>query len=389
MTRPLRVIHCLRSPIGGLFRHVRDVIAGQVGQGIEVGLITDANTGGPAACAALEALEPLCALGVLRVDMSRLPSLTDIAAYRIIKDHLADLEPEIVHGHGAKGGAFARLCAGPNGPKAIYTPHGGSLHYSAATPVGAAFLGLERLLKRRTAGFIFVAEFERDAYRAKVGEVTAPQTIVHNGIAEDELVPVSVNPDAADFVFIGELRELKGVDLVIQGLADLNTKRPTTAVLAGTGALEQNLRQLAQARGITDKIKFVGLQPARKAFAMGRVLILPSRAESFPYAVLEGMGAAKPIITTNVGGIPEMFGPLAPSLLPPDDQAAVSAAMEQAMRNEDALVSQAETLNARAGELFSLERMVQGVCAFYGAILQEKPGLAPSSLGASRAETSA
>ncbi|MCP5081878.1 MAG: glycosyltransferase family 4 protein [Alphaproteobacteria bacterium] len=389
MTRPLRVIHCLRSPIGGLFRHVRDLIAGQVDRGIEVGLICDANTGGAAACAALEQLEPLCALGLLRVEMSRLPSLTDIAAYRIIKDHISDLEPEILQGHGAKGGAFARLCSGRNGPKAIYTPHGGSLHYSATSPVGAAFLGLERLLKRRTSGYVFVAEFERDAYRAKVGPVTCPQTIVHNGIADHELLPVALMPDAADFVFIGELRELKGVDLVIKGLAELNKKRPATAVLAGTGALEQDLRILAQTYGIEDQITFAGLQPARTAFAMGRVLILPSRAESFPYAVLEGMGAAKPIITTNVGGIPEMFGDQASSLLPPDDAAAVSAAMEQAITDGAALVSQAETLHARAGQLFSLDRMVQGVCEFYSAILQEKPHLAPSSLGASRAENSA
>ena len=120
-----------------------------------------------------------------------------------------------------------------------------------------------------------------------------------------------------------------------------------------------------------------------------RVLILPSRAESFPYAVLEGMGAAKPIITTNVGGIPEMFGDAASGLLPPDDAAAVSAAMKQAMTDEAALVSQAETLHTRAGQLFTLDRMVHSVCEFYAAILQEQPDRAPASLAASRAENSA
>ncbi len=389
MTRPLRVIHCLRTPVGGLFRHVRDLIAGQVERGIEVGLICDANTGGEAARAVLADLEPICALGLLRVEMSRLPSLSDFSAYRAIKEHLSALEPEIIHGHGAKGGAFARLCAGKGGPKAIYTPHGGSLHYSAASPVGAAFLGLERLLKRRTSGFVFVAEFERAAYKQKVGAVTCPETIVHNGIAKSELIPVEVAPDAADFVFIGELRELKGVDLVIEGLAELNKTRPTTAVLAGTGALEQNLRNLAQTHGIADQIKFLGLQPARKAFAMGRVLILPSRAESFPYAVLEGMGAGKPIITTNVGGIPEMFGEEASSLLPPDDAAAVTEAMKSAVNDPAALVSQAETLHARTSRLFSLDHMVQGVCEFYGTILREEIRAVPASLGQSRAETPA
>ncbi|MEM8646683.1 MAG: glycosyltransferase family 4 protein, partial [Pseudomonadota bacterium] len=317
MTRPLRVIHCLRSPVGGLFRHVRDLVCGQVARGIEVGLICDANTGGDAARAALAELEPRCALGLLRVDMGRLPGPADFTTYRIIKEHVRELEPQILHGHGAKGGAFARLNAQSGGPKAIYTPHGGSLHYSPTSPVGAAFLGLERLLKRRTSGFIFVAEFEREAFRAKAGAFSAPSTIVHNGISDEELVPVTLEPDAADFVFIGELRDLKGVDLVIKALAEINQTRSATAVLAGTGALEQDLKNLAQDAGISDKVKFLGLYPARKAFAMGRILILPSRAESFPYAVLEGLGAKKPILTTHVGGIPEMFGDGAKDLLPP------------------------------------------------------------------------
>ncbi len=387
MTRPLRVIHCLRSPVGGLFRHVRDLVNGQAERGIEVGVICDANTGGEAARAHLAELEPRCALGLLRVDMGRLPGPGDFATNRIIKDHVRALEPEILHGHGAKGGAFARLNAKPQGPAAIYTPHGGSLHYSPTSPVGAAFLGLERLLKRRTAGFIFVAEFERDAFRAKAGAFQAPSTIVHNGISAEELVPVTLAPDAADFVFIGELRDLKGVDLVIEALAELNRSRPVTAVLAGEGALEQNLKKLAQQSGISDKVTFLGLQPARKAFAMGRILVLPSRAESFPYAVLEGLGARKPLLTTNVGGIPEMFGPAAKNLLPPGDGAALLTAMAQALEDDTPLVSQAETLHRRAGELFSAERMVERVIEFYQGILQDNPRPHAAPLTPSRAET--
>ncbi|MEM8685896.1 MAG: glycosyltransferase family 4 protein [Pseudomonadota bacterium] len=389
MTRPVRVIHCLRSPVGGLFRHVRDLVYGQAGRGIEVGLICDANTGGDAARAALGELERSCALGLLRVDMGRLPGPGDLATHRIIKEHVRELEPQILHGHGAKGGAFARLNARPDGPKAIYTPHGGSLHYSPTSPVGAAFLSLERLLKRRTAGFIFVAEFERDAFCAKAGAFRAPSTIVHNGISDDELVPVRLAPDAADFVFMGELRHLKGVDLVINALAELNRSRPVSAVLAGTGALERDLKNQTQRAGLSDKVRFLGLQPARKAFAMGKVLVLPSRAESFPYAVLEGLGAHKPMITTRVGGIPEMFGDAAANLLPPGDGPALTRAMAEALEDDTHLVSQAETLHRRAGKLFSAERMVDRVAEFYSRILQENMRPHPAALTTSRAETSA
>ena len=51
--------------------------------------------------------------------------------------------------------------------------------------------------------------------------------------------------------------------------------------------------------------------PAREAFALGKVMVVPSYGESLPYVVLEAGAAAKPLIATNVGGIPEIFGPQA------------------------------------------------------------------------------
>ncbi len=49
--------------------------------------------------------------------------------------------------------------------------------------------------------------------------------------------------------------------------------------------------------------------PARRAFALGRILVVPSRAESLPYIVLEGAAAGIPMIATAVGDIGEIFGP--------------------------------------------------------------------------------
>jgi hypothetical protein len=54
----------------------------------------------------------------------------------------------VMHGHGAKGGAFVRLMPAPRAIR-VYTPHGGSLHYGRNTLRGTVYGGLERVLMRR------------------------------------------------------------------------------------------------------------------------------------------------------------------------------------------------------------------------------------------------
>ncbi len=56
---------------------------------------------------------------------------------------------------------------------------------------------------------------------------------------------------------------------------------------------------------------------------MGRMLVMPSRAESLPYVALEAAAAGVPIIATDVGGVHEIFGPHSAHLIPPDDLGAL------------------------------------------------------------------
>ena len=97
--------------------------------------------------------------------------------------------------------------------------------------------------------------------------------------------------------------------------------------------------------------------------------MLPSRAEAFPYAVLEAAGAKLPLITTRVGGIPEIFGPQESTLLPPDDESSVAKAMRAALQDPAKQLSQAETLHQRVAEHFNVNRMVGNICSFYEMVL--------------------
>jgi glycosyltransferase involved in cell wall biosynthesis len=98
-------------------------------------------------------------------------------------------------------------------------------------------------------------------------------------------------------------------------------------------------------------------------------MVAPSRAESLPYIVLESAAAAVPLITTNVGGIPEVFGPQAARLVPPGDAAALARAISSALADPAALRNETLTLRARVQAEFSADVMAEHVLAAYGEAL--------------------
>jgi glycosyltransferase involved in cell wall biosynthesis len=105
--------------------------------------------------------------------------------------------------------------------------------------------------------------------------------------------------------------------------------------------------------------------PARAAFARGRLLVVPSRAESLPYIVLEAAAAGIPMITTKVGGIPEIFGPDAAELIPPGDPEALARAIGNALQDQHLTRAAASRLQARVHDGFSAEVMTEAVLAAY------------------------
>ena len=362
--KPLRILHVLRSPVGGLFRHVLDLARGQAARGHQVGIVADAATGGVRADAAFAALAPHLALGVTRVPMSRDLGLSDVAALRHVAQRARATGAEVLHGHGAKGGAYARLLG--TGAIRVYTPHGGSLHYSRGTPIGFVYLTLEQVLMRRTELFLFESRYGCDVFAAKVGAPRALVRVVHNGVTEDEFADVVPQADATDLVFIGELRQLKGVDVLIDALALLARGGGTvSATIVGAGPDAEHFRSQAERLGLVSSIHFAGAMPARAAFARGHLMVAPSRAESLPYIVLEAAAAAVPLITTNVGGIPEIFGPQAARLVAPGDAPALAQAIRSALAEPAELRNQTLTLRARVREEFSAAAMTDAVLAAY------------------------
>jgi glycosyltransferase involved in cell wall biosynthesis len=370
----LKILHILRAPLGGLFRHVLDVARGQSQRGHRVGLIVDSTTGGARADAILAELAPSLALGLERTAITRELGPSDLPALRRISRRIKLLAPDVLHGHGAKGAALARLA--PSAPHAIrvYTPHGGTLVYRPGTFVGGFYRSLEWLLKWRTDLFLFESGYAASLFRAEMGRPPAMVRVVHNGVGEAEFAPVASRADGADIVCVGELRPVKAIDILIEALALLKRSgRRVTAVIAGEGPESATLKALARRLEIADQVRFIGYCPAREAFAMGRMLVIPSRAESLPYVVLEAAAAGVPIIATAVGGVPEIFGPQADALIPPEDVAALAGAIAAALDDPGHAQRVAAAVRTRVRGEFSSTVMVEaGLAAYREAIAMRK-----------------
>jgi glycosyltransferase involved in cell wall biosynthesis len=274
--------------------------------------------------------------------------------------------PDVLHGHGAKGGACARLAPTPKTTIRVYTPHGGSLHYAPGTLRGTIYGTLERALMRRTDLLLFESAYARATYAARIGMPSGLVRVVCNGVGESEFAPVTPSADATDFLFIGEFRRLKGVDLLLDALASLRRSgRAVTLTIVGDGPDAEALRAQAAGLDLTEAVRFAGYRPAREAFSLGRILVLPSRNESLPYVVLEAAAAGVPVIATRVGGIPEIFGPLSHRLVPPEDSAALATATAAAIDDPAGLRAATDIIRERVRQLFSLETMVAGVLDAY------------------------
>lgn len=376
MTNPLRILHVLRAPVGGLFRHVGDLARAQVARGHQVGILADSEASDRLTESRLASLDADMPLGVARVPMAREIGLGDYRASRATARHAFSISADVLHGHGAKGGAYARLAAArmkKAGRRvgAYYTPHGGSLHYAPTSLKGIVFMALERHLASHTDAIIFESAYSSRIYAENVGmPAHLASSIIPNGIRADELEPVRASNDAADFVFVGELRKLKGVDLMLRALAAIEAPRRPTAVIVGDGPDGAEFRDLADRLDLSERVRFPGAMPARQAFALGRTLVMPSRAESFPYVVLEAGGAALPMIATSVGGIPEIAAGSSLRLVESENVEALTAAMLRNLEDPAGAAADAASLRDVIAARYSVDVMTNAVLDLYATTLR-------------------
>jgi glycosyltransferase involved in cell wall biosynthesis len=382
---PLRILHVFRAPLGGLFRHVIDLATEQVARGHDVGLFFDSSSVCERVTQAVSCIPGGLSLGVTGFPIRRNPHLGDVPAIAHFVKKVSELKPDVVHGHGSKGGLYARLpglLRPERGPVRAYTPHGGSFNYMPGSLQHRVFMATEKLLTFSTDVFLFESAYIAGRFDKFVGARHAVRRVVANGIGRAEFTPVPPNLGAADFLYVGELRAAKGIDTLLDAIALVGRTlgEIPRAVLVGSGPDKDILLARARRLGIAERISFPGQLPVREAFKLGRIMVVPSRAESLPYVVLEAAGARMPLISTNVGGIPEIFGPYRDRLGPSDDPSDLCARMLAMLRLAPAdRQRQCEDLAAYVEQHFSIRTMVDAVMEGYGEAIAKRAPERPTA----------
>ncbi len=218
---------------------------------------------------------------------------------------------------------------------------------------------------KQSACLIAVSESVRNTVAHVVGSGNHNLSVISDGVdpAEFTLPDPSHRRDPHQLLFVGAIRPIKGLDVLLRALrvlADRGRKERLLVVgEAFYGAYHQEevrLKRLVQDLGIADRVQFVGKQlPPQLALTMGRsaVLVLPSRIEAFGLVLVEALACGTPVVATRSGGPEEIVNGRVGVLVPPEDPEALASGIEQVLDRRDSF--DPRELRAHALEKFGIE----------------------------------
>jgi glycosyltransferase involved in cell wall biosynthesis len=174
---------------------------------------------------------------------------------------------------------------------------------------------------------------------------------------------------------IGALVDAKGQHCLVEAIPMVLKEVPDAKfVIVGGGKLEAKLKALAAQRGVSDSVFFPGHREDIGGFLDAfDAFVLPSRMEGLNNSVIEAMMVGKPVIGTDVGGIPEIIEHEKTGLLiPPGDHAALAEAIVNIVNDSEKAAALASEGRDFALRRFTAERMVSDPIGVYDKLLRDR-----------------
>ena len=138
---------------------------------------------------------------------------------------------------------------------------------------------------------------------------------------------------------------------MLEALHRVRQSTMARALIVGEGPDAAAFRKLAADLRLGEGVTFFNGMPVNQALTRGRCVVVPSRAESLPYVVLEAASAGAPLIATHVGGVPEIVAGTDTRLVPAEDVGALAAAMRAVLDDPLAAASCQQAVNAQRRRL--------------------------------------
>jgi glycosyltransferase involved in cell wall biosynthesis len=315
----LRIAHVAApAAFGGLERVVEALAAGQAERGHAVHLVAILDPG-----AEPPLLEALRQSGV-RVHAVVPPRRAYRCERAEVRSLLARIRPDVVHTHGYRADVLHGGVARSLGIPTVSTVHG----FTGGDWKNRLYEAIQaRMLRRYDAVAAVSAPLARSLARAPVTVIRnawRPPTPLSRREARERL-------DIAEGTFaigwVGRLSREKGLDLLVEALPHL-ADLPNRLVVMGDGPERDGVARRAKDLLVADRIDWRGMvpdagrwMPAFDAFA------LSSRTEGTPVTLLEAMAAETPVVATAVGGVPDVVSVAEVLLVPPENPAALAAAI--------------------------------------------------------------
>jgi glycosyltransferase involved in cell wall biosynthesis len=187
-------------------------------------------------------------------------------------------------------------------------------------------------------------------------------TVIHNGIDPSWAEPAPIDFERPTILCSARLEPEKGLDLAVRATVLLRDEFPALRLrIAGSGTVAGELAAQAAAAGLDGAVELLGWRsPADMPRLIGEatVVVVPSRAEGFGMIALEAMLAARPVVASRVGGLPEVLGKDGGILVDPESPEAIAGAVAGLLRNPARARAIADAARARALAHFPLDRCV-------------------------------
>jgi glycosyltransferase involved in cell wall biosynthesis len=231
------------------------------------------------------------------------------------------------------------------------------------------FPARSRLMKKwlNKAQTIFCASQALARVLNKQGIEEQKLSVNYNGVNPKIFYPISEKPHYQHFVFVGSLIVTKGCNELISAFIQVKKEFPEMELdILGEGPMKSFLAEKINQHGLGDSIRLCGSIPLPEVaqyIRQANVLVLPSHREGVPNVLLESFASGTPVISTRVGGIPEVVNEEVGLLVDAKNDQQLATAMERAL----SMTWSTEAIISHANQ-FDWQKNVQHVLDKVGAM---------------------